>query len=239
MTRIRTVRAADNSCRHTQPGFPRVSAFVALLAMLAWLLAMGAVTGVSGSLGVVTLQAAAGQPVETDVEPAAEEHGEAEAEHESIWETVARLVNFAVLAGGLFVVLRTPLVTYLRDRGGQVRQDLETARLTTTDAEQQLVAIEEQLQALPTELEALKERGRNEVAAEEVRMRESTEAARQRLVDQSRREMDLQLRVAKRDLTHRAAKLAVAVASRRIQEHLDDADQLRLIDRYVEQVPAE
>ena len=195
--------------------------------MLVWLGGWAAARTVSGPFSVAPLHAAAVQPAEADA---------ADEEHEPILQTVARFVNFAVLAGGLFVMLRAPLSTYLTDRGAQVRRNLAQARLTTADAEQQLVGIEEQLRALPAELEALKARGLEEVGAEEMRLRESTEAARQRLVDQTRRDMDTQLRIAKRDLTHRVAELAVDVATQCIKEQLDDADQLRLIDRYVEQV---
>jgi len=210
--------------------FPRACAW---LALLAWLGGVAAARVVSGSFSVAPLHAAAVQPAEAD---AADEHAEAEEEHEPILQTVARFVNFALLAGGLFVMLRGPVSTYLTDRGAQVRRNLAQARLTTAEAEQQLVGIEAQLQALPAELEALKARGLEEVGAEEARLRESTEAARQRLVDQTRQDMDTQLRIAKRDLTHRVVELAVGVATQRIKEQLDDADQLRLIDRYVGQV---
>ena len=205
----------------------------AWLALLAWLGGVAAARAVTGPFSVAPLHAAAVQPAEAEAD-AADEH--ADEEHEPILQTVARFVNFAVLAGGLFVLLRGPVSTYLTDRGAQVRRNLAQARLTTAEAEQQLVGIEAQLRALPAELEALKARGLEEVGAEETRLRESTEAARQRLVDQTRRDMDTQLRIVKRDLTHRVAELAVGVATQRIKEQLDDADQLRLIDRYVGQV---
>ena len=217
-------------CTRSQPrsSFSRACAW---LALLAWLGGVAAARAVSGPFSVAPLHAAVVQPAEMD---AADEH--ADEEHEPILQTVARFVNFALLAGGLFVMLRGPVSTYLTDRGAQVRRNLAQARLTTAEAEQQLVGIEAQLQALPAELEALKARGLEEVGAEETRLRESTEAARQRLVDQTRRDMDTQLRIAKRDLTRRVAELAVGVATQRIKEQLDDADQLRLIDRYVGQV---
>jgi len=228
LTRIRSLRAIRFTRSQPLSSFSRACVW---LVVLVWLGGLAAARTVSGPFGVAPLHAAAMQPAEAG---AADEH--ADEEHEPILQTVARFVNFAVLAGGLFVMLRAPISTYLIDRGAQVRRNLAQARLTTAEAEQQLVGIEEQLRALPAELEALKARGLEDVGAEETRLRESTEAARQRLVDQTRRDMDTQLRIAKRDLTHRVAELAVGVATQRIKEQLDDADQLRLIDRYVEQV---
>ena len=168
-----------------------------------------------------------------------DEHAEGEEEHGSILEVVARLVNFGILAGGLFILLRVPVAMHLRDRSTQVRADLEQAEATSAAAAQQIEEIDRKLLALPGEIDALRARGRNEVTAEEARLQQSTEAERERLLEQSRREIALQLRIAKRDLIQHAAHLAVAVASRRIQESLTEIDQLRLVDRYVEQVTPE
>ena len=117
-----------------------------------------------------------------------------------------------------------------------MREGLAQARATSAEAAQQLEAIKERLLTLPDELEALLARGQEEVAAEDKRLRESTEAARQRLIEESRRELALQLRVAKQHLTQHAAALATRVAAQRIQDNLSAADQLRLVDRYVDQV---
>ena len=160
----------------------------------------------------------------------------AEEEHASIWETVARLTNFAILTGGLFVLLREPLGIYLRNRGDQVREGLAQARVTRVEAARQLESIKEQLRVLPDELEALRMRGQGEMAAEDARLRDSTEVARQRLVEQSQQEFTLELRLAKRDLTQLAAELATRVASKRIHDTMSQADQLRLVDRYVNQM---
>ncbi|MBU22037.1 MAG: hypothetical protein CL476_02885 [Acidobacteria bacterium] len=189
---------------------------------------------VSNSGIVATVSASQPSPAEMEVGEV-DEHAEEE-EHASIWETVARLTNFAILVGTLFYLLRGPVAVYLRNRGNQVRQELAQARVTSAEAARQLEAIEEQLRALPDELAALAVRGKDEMVAEEARLKESTEAARQRLVEQSQRELDLHLRIAKRDLTQHAAALATQVAAQQIKDHLTEADQLRLVDRYVDQV---
>ena len=70
------------------------------------------------------------------------------------------------------------------------------------------------MEALPAELEALRAQGAREIAAEEARIRAAAAAERERLLEQARREIDLQVRVAERDLVSHAADLAVGVASR-------------------------
>ncbi len=163
--------------------------------------------------------------------------GEREAERaESPWATVARLFNFALLAGALVYFLRSPLMAYLDQRRVQVRSELAKAADLKAEAGAELSVIDAKMGALPGELEALKRRGAEEIAAEEARIRAQAEAERQRLIDQAKREIATELRVAERELKARAGELAVAVATERVKRAITDADQARLVDRYVAQV---
>jgi F-type H+-transporting ATPase subunit b len=170
-------------------------------------------------------------------EAAAAHAGAEEAPHqESIVSVIARLVNFGVLAGALVYFLRVPLATYLSDRGSQIRADLVNANETRRAAAAQIEEIDRKMQALPRELEALRAQGAQEIAAEEERIRTAAAAERDRLLEQARREIDLQVKIAERDLVNHAANLAVGVATERIKKNINDADQLRLVDRYVQQL---
>ena len=90
--------------------------------------------------------------------------------------------------------------------------------------------------ALPGELETLKARGQEEIAAEEARIEQAAAAERERLIEQTRREIDLQLRLAQRELVEHASNLAVGLASERIKKNITPDDQTRLVDRYLQQV---
>ena len=67
---------------------------------------------------------------------------------ESIWVTLARIANFAILAGALVYFLKAPLMGYLDTRGTQIRQDLVTAAGMREAAAAQLAAIAGKMQAL-------------------------------------------------------------------------------------------
>jgi len=162
-------------------------------------------------------------------------HGEA-AHEESIWPFVGKIFNFAVLAGVLFYYLRRPTTNYLASRKTQVRADLDTAEQMKTAAAAQLAELDAKLKALPGEIDALKARGRAEIQAEEQRLRELAAAEKTRLLDQAAREIEQQLRLAHRDLVEHAATLAVSAAETRIKQQITDADQTRLVDRYLTQV---
>ena len=186
--------------------------------------------------------AAHGQPT-AHGPPAADAHGAPGAGHgteaahaETIWPTIARLFNFAVLVGGLVYFLRSPLAAHLASRTQQIRGGLEAARETTATATAQLAEIDRRLQSLPAELEALRARGVEEIAAEERRIQAKAETERKRLVDEMQRDVDVRVRVARQALAEHAADLAVGLAADRVRQTITDADQARLIDRYATQV---
>ena len=165
------------------------------------------------------------------------EGGEVETEHaESVWAILARLLNFALLAGALVYFLRSPLMAYLEQRRVQVRGELTRAAELRAEAGAEMAGIDARMAALPGELDALRRRGAEEIAAEEARIRAQAEAERQRLLDHAKREIETELRVAERELKARAGELAVRVATERVARTITDADQARLVDRYVAQV---
>jgi F-type H+-transporting ATPase subunit b len=198
-----------------------------------------------GATVVVAALVLAGGPAAARAQP---EHASPEATHaaggeaahgESIWAFLARLANFAILAGGLYYLLRRPTTSYLDARSQQIRSDLEYAARTRGEASAHLREIGERLKALPGELAAMRSRGQEEVVAEEARIKRTAEAESERLMEQARREIDRQLQIARRDLTAHAADLAVAVARARLSRELTDpAAQARLVERYISQIEA-
>jgi F-type H+-transporting ATPase subunit b len=167
----------------------------------------------------------------TDVQAAAGADGEG-----GLLSMFAKFLNFAILVGALVYFLKTPLVAYLVSRSAQIRQDLVTAAEMKATAAARLADIEQQMRALPGELESLKARGAEDVKAERARITQAAAAERDRLLDHTRREIDSRLRIAKRELTAHVADLAVGVARRRIEQSMTPEDQLRLVDRYAGQL---
>lgn len=150
--------------------------------------------------------------------------------------TLAEIVNFAIVAGALVYLLRSPFAKYLNDRRTQIRADLVKAEELRQAAAAGLADVDRRLKDLPGELETLKARGVEEIRAEEARIEQAAAAERERLLEQAHREIDLQLRAAERALTERAAELSVSLATERIRRSITEADQLRLVDRYVRQL---
>jgi F-type H+-transporting ATPase subunit b len=170
-----------------------------------------------------------------------EAHEEGEAHHD---ESLAGMIkamgwpvaNFIIFIGVLYYFLNQPLKDYLANRDATIRKDLVEAAALRATATTQLATIEQKLQALPGELNALRTRGAEEIAAEEQRIAAQAAADRDRLLEQTRREIDLQVRLAKKEILEHAADLSVALATDRIRKEMTPADQERLVDRYLSQV---
>jgi F-type H+-transporting ATPase subunit b len=193
--------------------------------------------------GLETPAFAASQPAHGGA-PAAEHApgGEAgtspEAAHEGLsWGALAaRLFNFAALAGALIYFLRSPLMTFLAARRAEIRAALVKAAELSAKSASQLAAIERRMATLPAEIEALRARGTADVAAEEKRIAAEAEADRVRLTEQVKRQIDLQLRVAKHELIAHAGDVAVNLATERIRLTIRDDDQRRLVEAYLSHV---
>lgn len=168
--------------------------------------------------------------------PPTEAHATDEHAAEGPWPTIFRLANFAILAFLLVRFLKAPIAAYLASRSTQIRQDLVTASEMRATATSQLADIEKKMQALPAELESLKRQGAEDVRAEQARIAKAAGDERARLLEQTRREIDMRLRVARRELTEHAARLSVAVAEQRIRRSITPDDQMRLVDRYASQL---
>jgi F-type H+-transporting ATPase subunit b len=149
---------------------------------------------------------------------------------------IARIANFAILAGLLYYFLKSPLVSYLNAQHTQVRQDLVAASAMRATATAELAGIEQRMQKLPAELEALRRQGAEDVAAEQARIKQAAATERERLLETTRREIDMRLRLAQRELTEHAAALAVGIAEQRIRQTITPEDQMRLVDRYTAQL---
>ena len=181
-------------------------------------------------------------PVAQDAHAAPDAHAaEAEGGHDTsiggmIMGMGWPIANFIIFCGVIYYFGNGPLKEYLATRSATIRKDLVEAAELKATATAQLAAIEQKLKALPGELNTLRTRGAEDIAAEEKRIAAAAEADRERLLEQTRREIDLQVRLAKKDLLEHAADLSVQVATERIKKETTAADHERLVDSYLNQV---
>jgi F-type H+-transporting ATPase subunit b len=151
-------------------------------------------------------------------------------------ELLGKILNFAILFGGLFVLLRRPLQAYLAKRSGGIRTELDEARAGRDEAERKLAETQARLAALKDETAkiALEAQAESQRAGE--RIRALAEKESERIREFTRQEIDLQLASGRRELAEYTMDLAVSLAEAHLKAELNDQDQARLIDRSIAQL---
>ncbi len=150
----------------------------------------------------------------------------------------AKVLNFAVLAIALFLVLRKPVSQALNDRIKGIKAELE-------DLEGRKAAVEKQLAEYDTKLATLDKEAETVIAeyirqGEEAKARilKEAESAAEKLKDQAHKNIEHEFKQAKQDLQAEIVEKALVKAEAMIKDKISDDDQNRLVDEYLEKVVA-
>jgi F-type H+-transporting ATPase subunit b len=149
-----------------------------------------------------------------------------------------KLMNFLVLAIGLFYLLRKPAASSLSARISGIKNQLDDLESKKREAEKKLTAYDEKLSRLDKEAEKIVEdyvRQGNEAKA---RIIKEAEEAAERIKEQARRNIDYELERAKSKLRGEIVEEALLKAEEIIKSKITIEDQDRLVDEYLEKVVA-
>ncbi len=140
---------------------------------------------------------------------------------------VSVLLNFAVVAVFIGMLLRSKLPAAFRERSGSIQRQMEEARRASADATTRLKDIESRLARLDVQITEMRTTAEREAAAEEERLRAAAETERRKIVESTAQEIGAISGNARRELKHFAAELAVNVAAQRIK--VDDSTDRTLV----------
>jgi F-type H+-transporting ATPase subunit b len=147
-----------------------------------------------------------------------------------------RVMNFGVLAVGLFFLLRKPVAKALDARIQGIKDQLGELEAKKKDAEKELAEYNERLSLLEQEAEKLVEeyvRQGNEAKAKI--LKEAKQAA-EKLEEQARRNIDNEFQQAKLQLQREMLEKALVNAETLIKNKITAEDQDKLVDEYLEKV---
>jgi F-type H+-transporting ATPase subunit b len=147
---------------------------------------------------------------------------------------IPRIVNFAVLATVLVLVLRKPLADFLNAKTTQIREQLQEARSRETNAEVERKRAQELLASLDQEVQKAKDEARRAADAEKDRILRTAEQEAARIRAIAKKEIEAEVEAGRRRLFARATELSVDLAQKKIASSMTDADRDRLIDRSVD-----
>jgi len=134
-------------------------------------------------------------------------------------ETTARIfegINFAIIVLAVGFLLFRILPKTLRNRTAKVRTNIESARKMTEDAYARLSAIEAKLSGLDSDIAQIRAQVEVESREDEKRIKSSIKEESARIVAAAAQEMEAAAALARRELRHFAADLAIEEAAKQL-----------------------
>lgn len=149
-----------------------------------------------------------------------------------------KLMNFGVLAIGLFLLVRKPASQALNSRIRGIKEQLSELEEKKQAAEKQLAEYTEKFSSLEQETEKLIEdyiRQGNEAKA---RIIDEAKKAAEKLEEQARRNIDHEFKQAKLELQREILEKALQKSEEILKNKITAKDQEKLVDEYLEKVVA-
>lgn len=151
---------------------------------------------------------------------------------------LGQVLNFAVLFGGLALLLRKPLNDYLKGKAEEVAANLRQAEALVEESLQKLEQARARLENLEAEIGALREEAEKEAGREGQLISQEAEKEAQRLRKLAQEEIDALIRSSLRELKAYAIDLSVALAEKRIRERLTPELHRKLIQQSIDRLRA-
>jgi F-type H+-transporting ATPase subunit b len=147
-------------------------------------------------------------------------------------ELLYKIINFAILVGGLAYVLRKPLADFFTTRSASIQKSLDEGRQALEASQAQLKIVEEKLKGLEAEIAAFKASATREMELERQRMQQAGAEEAARILESARAQTSVAVRGAKLELKKYAAQKSVALAEELIRVRLDDSGRQRLVAQF-------
>jgi F-type H+-transporting ATPase subunit b len=176
-------------------------------------------------------------------EHAAAEGGHAAAEgghHVKGWVNTDtyRVINFAVLAIALFLLLRKPVANGLNARIKGIQEQLSDLQARKAEAEAKLAEYNEKLARLEQEAEQVVQGFIKQGNEAKVRIIEEAKMAAEKLEAQAKRNIEHEFKRAKEQLQSHIVAQSLLKAEEIIKRKITPEDQEKLVDEYLEKVVA-
>lgn len=147
-----------------------------------------------------------------------------------------RVLNFGILAVGLFLLARKAVPAMLQARTEQIQKDIAAAQQIKREADQRAAQMEARLEALGADIETFRRQAAEEMRQEGLRIQRETEAEIRHIEEQVAQEIELAGKSAARELRQYASELALKLAEQRLRARLDENTEGALIDAFVREL---
>jgi F-type H+-transporting ATPase subunit b len=166
----------------------------------------------------------------------AAEHGEGHQQAPMPNEIWWKWANFAILAGGLGFLVSKHAGPFFRTRSEEIQKGISEAAAVRREAEARAAGIESQIANLSSEVEALRQKSRDEIVREGERVRAETAQLIAKVQRQAESDIAAAAKNAALELKAYSAELAINMAGRQIQDGMTQHNQDQLADAFVDDI---
>ena len=152
------------------------------------------------------------------------------------WDLLWRTLNFAVLLIVLIKVLSKPIANGLRTRQQSIREEFTDLEERKVEADQAYQSYEDKLASIDKEVSDIIQSAISQGEAEKERIIDDANRAAEDIKRQAEMAIQHELTEAKLKLREEVANQAVVMAEELIRKNLQEADQVKLIEDYLEKV---
>jgi F-type H+-transporting ATPase subunit b len=149
-----------------------------------------------------------------------------------------KVMNFGVLAIGLFILMRKPVSQALNSRISGIKEQLSELEEKKQAAEKQLAEYTEKISGLEQETEKLIEDYIRQGNAAKARIIDEAKKAADKLEEQARRNIDHEFKQAKLELQQEILEKALEKSEEILKDKITAKDEEKLVDEYLDKVVA-
>ena len=151
-------------------------------------------------------------------------------------DLIFRIMNFALLVGVLFFLLRKPVSQGLEGRRQGIKDELDDLERQKEEAQKQLAETKQKLTQLDAEVQRIVAEYMQMGERAKAKILEEARASADKLQEQAKKNIEHEFATAKQQLMAEMAEQAVAMAEELIRKNIQNQDQERIIDEYLEKV---
>lgn len=155
---------------------------------------------------------------------------------EKLWDLLWRTLNFAAL---LFILIKfgaKPIANALKSRRASITDQFADVEARRAEADRAYRAFEEKLATIDQDISEIIENAKAQGQAEKDRIIEDAKRAAEDIKRQAEMAVQQELALAKLSLREEVANQAVVMAEELIKQSLQEDDQVKLIENYLEKV---
>jgi F-type H+-transporting ATPase subunit b len=142
---------------------------------------------------------------------------------------IVQFINFFILLFILQRLLYKPFLAKMAERTAAIKTSLEEAQAVRAEAARAQEENEARLRRAHAEAAAIREQALREAAEESRKHVEAAQAQARKLVDDTKAQLDAEVRRARDELRREVSDLAVAVAEKLVRRTLREDDHRRIV----------